>query len=133
MASLNSHADLIRAWQKLLDASERSPEVQQGIETERQAVEKWLAEVRQLKARQDELNALRQQVTQELKTAVERGKEAAIQLRAIVKAKFGPRSERLVHFDVAPLRKRSRSTGLKKPRKGEAAETQPPTHAKAAE
>jgi hypothetical protein len=133
MASVNSHADIIRAWEKLLDASVRSPEVQPGIETERQAVEKWLGEVKQLKARQDELNALKQQVTQELKVAVEKGKEAAIQLRAIVKAKLGPRSERLVHWDVAPLRKRSRSTGLKKPRKGGAADHQPTAPAKADE
>ncbi len=67
-----------------------------------------LAEVRGLKARQDELTALRQQVTQQLKEAVARGKEAAIQLRAVVKAKFGPRNERLVQFKMAPLRKRPR-------------------------
>jgi hypothetical protein len=108
MPSLNSFADIIRDWELLLDAAARSPEVQKGIEEERQIVEQVLAEVKTLKARQDELIALRQQVTQQLKETVVRGKEAAIQLRAVVKAKFGPRNERLVHFKVAPLRRRVR-------------------------
>lgn len=111
MPSLNAYADIIRDWEMLLDASERSPEVQKGIEDERQALTLLLAEVRGLKARQDELTALRQQVTQKLKDAVARGKEAAIQLRAVAKAKFGPRNERLVHFKVAPLRRRIRKNG----------------------
>lgn len=117
MPSLNSHADIIRDWELLLDASERSPEVQKGIEDERQGLTQVLAEVRALKARQDELTALRQQVTQQLKDAVARGKEAAIQLRAVAKAKFGPRNERLVHFKVAPLRRRvrKRAEGEKPP------------------
>jgi hypothetical protein len=111
MPSLNSHADILRDWEALLDAVQRSPEVLTGVETERLALEQWLGTARTLKARQDELSALRQGVTQELTTTVARGKEAAIQLRAIVKAKFGPRSERLVHFKVAPLRKRPRRLG----------------------
>jgi hypothetical protein len=108
MPNLNSHADVVRDWERLLDAVLRSPEVQAGVETERVSVEQWLLRVRDLKARQDELSALRQGVTQELKAAVTSGKEAAIQLRAILKAKFGPRNERLVHFNMAPLRKRVR-------------------------
>jgi hypothetical protein len=87
---------------------------------ERQSVAQLLAEVRFLKARQDELTALRQQVTQQLKSAVARGKEAAMQLRAAAKAKFGPRNERLVHFKVAPLRRRvRRRTDEEKPPDGE--------------
>lgn len=108
MPSLNSYADIVRDWEGLLDAVLRSPEVQAGVEPERLALEQWLSQVRALKARQEELTALRQQATQDLSTTVARGKEAAIQLRAIVKAKFGPRSERLVHFNMAPLRKRVR-------------------------
>lgn len=129
MPSLNSHADIIRDWELLLDASERSPEIQQGIEVERQAMLQVLAEVRALKARQDELTALRQQTTQQLKEAVARGKDVAIRLRAVVKAKFGPRAERLVQFNMAPIRKRTRKRVIaEKPPDGEAPEvpgTQP--------
>jgi len=119
MPSLNSHADVIRDWEMLLDAAERSPEVLEGIVVERDAMAQALTEVRSLKARQDELTALRQQVTQKLTEAVTKGKETAIRLRAVVKAKFGPKSERLVHFKVAPLRKRPRKPLPEKPPEGE--------------
>jgi hypothetical protein len=122
MPSLNSHADIIGDWQLLLDAGERSPEILPGIETERQTLAQFLADVRALKARQEELTALRQQVTQQLKESVAKGKDAAIQYRAVVKAKFGPRTERLVHFNMAPLRKRPRKR--KEPTDGEEPGTQ---------
>lgn len=108
MPSLNTYADVVRDWRMLLDAAERSPEVKEEVEKERLGVERALGEVQVLKARQDELTALRQQITQELKTSIARGKESAIQFRAILKAKFGPRNERLVHFKVAPIRPRRR-------------------------
>lgn len=122
MAGINSHADVIRDWHLLLDAVERSPEVLQEVEKERLKLAQWLTEVRGLKARQDELKALGQEVTQKLKDSVVEGKEASVQLRAILKAKFGSKNERLVHFKVAPKRKRVRK-GLvvvkKKPADGE--------------
>jgi len=114
MPSLNTYADVVRDWRMLLDAVERSPEVKEEVEKERLGVEKALGEVEALKARQDELTALRQQVTQELKASVVRGKESAIQFRAILKAKFGPKNERLVHFKVAPIRPRARRTVVEK-------------------
>ncbi|HYU35280.1 MAG TPA: hypothetical protein VEW48_24265 [Thermoanaerobaculia bacterium] len=125
MPSFNAFADVNRDLELLLDAAERSPEIQAGIEVERQAVAEVLADVRSLKARQDELTALRQQVTQQLKAAIARGKDAAMQLRAVVKAKFGPRNERLVHFKMAPLRKRPRKP-VEKPVPEEKPEEKPP-------
>lgn len=120
MAGLNSYADVIRDWQLLLDAVARSPEVQAEVEKERLRVAQWLTEVQGLKARQDEMKGLRQEVTQQLKVAVEQGKEAAILLRAIVKAKFGSKNERLVHFKMAPRRKRVRKGPVvEKPTDGE--------------
>lgn len=121
MAGINSHADVIRDWHLLLDAVERSPEVLQEVEKERLKLAQWLTEVRALKARQDELKALGQEVTQKLKESVVEGKEASVQLRAILKAKFGSKNERLVHFRVAPKRKRVRKTlvVVKKPADGE--------------
>lgn len=115
MPSPNSHADVIRDWMLVLEATERSPEVQAEVEKERLKVAQLLAEVQTLKARQVELTALRQQATQQLKATVVQGKEAVMQFRAILKAKFGPRNERLVQFNMAPLRKRSRKLVEKKP------------------
>jgi len=40
------------------------------------------------------------------------GRELAIRLRAVVKSNIGPKSERLVQFKIAPLRKRTRKMFL---------------------
>lgn len=106
----NSQADQFRDWAGLLEAAQRSPEVLAEIEKERLAMEQALREAEGLKARQEELTGLRQQVTQQLDAAMARGKDTAMQLRAVLKAKFGPRNERLAHFNMAPLRKRAPRT-----------------------
>jgi hypothetical protein len=66
--------------------------------------------VKEAKSRQDALQAQRQAVTQELEKLVAQGKETSIRLRGVARADLGPRSEQLVHFGVAPLRKRSART-----------------------
>jgi hypothetical protein len=108
MSSINSYADIFRDWEGLNEAALRNPEVQQSIEPERLSLLESLAEIQSLKGRQDELTALRQEVTQNLKAAIVKGKEVAIRVRSVVRGKIGPRSERLVHFKVAPIRKRTR-------------------------
>lgn len=125
MASINSHADVVTDWEGLLEAGERNPEVQPSIETERQSLRLSLTEVQGLKARQQELKALGQEVTQQLGAAVSRGKEVAIRLRSVVRGKIGPKSERLVHFRVAPLRRRPRKPASVKTPDGEAPGTGP--------
>ena len=50
---------------------------------------------------------------------VRRGKETTMRLRSVAKGKIGPKSERLVHFGIAPLRKRTRKTAGVKPPDGE--------------
>jgi hypothetical protein len=126
MPEVNSQADLLRDSEGLLDAGERSPEVKEQIEPEFKTLEASLLNVRTLKARQEELTALRQEVTQQFKAAVVHLKESAMRYRAAVKAKLGPRNERLVHFKVAPLRKRPRKTiVVVKPQDGETSGTMP--------
>jgi hypothetical protein len=128
MASINSHADIVTDLRELGEAVDRSPEVKEEVEKERKAVADSLVEIETLKGRQIELTGLKQQTTQQLKSAVVRGKEAAQKLRAIMKAKFGLQSERLVQFKVAPIRPRSRKPLLeKKPADGEVAGSQPTT------
>lgn len=119
MASASSYADLIRDWVGLLEAVERNPEVQPSVEAERQTLTQKLAAAQELKARQDELTALRQEVTQRLQEELGLGKEVAMRVRAMAKGRLGPKSERLVHFRVAPLRKRSRKAVAVKPPDGE--------------
>jgi len=119
MARNTSYAGRMNDWKGLLEAVERNPDVQPSLEAERQTLAQSLAEAEGLKARQDELTAQRQEVTQLLKASLERGKDVAMRVRAITKGKVGPRSEKLVHFKVAPLRKRTRKSQTVKGKKGE--------------
>ena len=123
----NSQPVLIRNTEALLEAADRTPEVQPAIEAERQAVVQAMAEVKTLKARQEELSAQKQEVTQKLKAAIERLEDVSMIFRAVVKGALGPRNERLVHFKMAPLRRRSRSkaAALVKLPDGEASGTKP--------
>ena len=129
MPTARSQDDVIRLHERLLEAAARSPDVQPAIEPERQVVQVFLTEVKTLKARQEELTAQRQEVTQLLTDAMRRLKDAGMVFRALVKAKLGVRNERLVHFEVAPLRKRSRGkvVFVEKPVNGERVETDSPS------
>ena len=102
-------ADVIDDWVSLVAAYRHNPELLQHVESELRGLEEALGDVRELKKRQNYHNALRQETTQELKAAVVRGQELATKLRSVARGKIGPKNERLVHFRVAPSRKRRRS------------------------
>jgi hypothetical protein len=127
MPSARTQDTIIREAEGLLDATERSPDIQPEVEKERKVLSDSLVEVKSVKARQQELTAQRQDVTQQLTAALARLRDAVLVFRSVVKGKIGPRSERLVHFKVAPLRKRSRKRGIleKPPPDGEVAGTKP--------
>lgn len=125
MASNNAYPNIVRDLGGVLEAVDRNPEVQPSVEAERQSLAESFAEIQGLKARQKELTAQRQEVTQQLQAAISRGKEAAIRVKSVVRGKIGPRNERLVHFNVAPLRKRTRKTKQEKQTDGKAPGTDP--------
>jgi hypothetical protein len=79
-------------------------------EPHRLALVDTFEKIKTAKARQDSFQASRQEATQDLNTLLDKGRDEAIRLRGILRAELGPRSERLVHFGVAPLRKRTRRT-----------------------
>ena len=112
MPEINSFPDVTDDWLGLLDAANKSPDLQPVIETERQALTQVLSEVQVLKGRQSELAALRQDVTKQLRETVVRGRELAIKIRSLVRGKIGPRSELLTLWKVAPLRKRTRKPAV---------------------
>lgn len=108
MPSKNSYTELILDFQELLRSTEATPDLLPAIEPERQVLVQVLADVERLRTRQAELTALKQRATQELREAIERGKEARIQVRSVLRGKVGPKNELLTQFKVAPLRKRKR-------------------------
>ena len=108
MPIINSFADVLRDWESLLAALMESHELETPLAAERLDLEKILAEARTLKAQQESQTASRQQLTQQIKSAVTRGRAVAISIRAVAKGKIGYRNERLVQFKVAPFRDRTR-------------------------
>lgn len=125
MVKANSQADVMADWEELLQAIQSNPDLQPVVDAERQALAQSLTEVQGLKARQNEMTALRQEATQNLSAAVAKGRDTATAIRSVLRGKVGPKSERLVHFKIAPLRKRPRKAGLtvKKPVGGASGET----------
>jgi predicted RNA-binding protein len=76
------------------------------ISAERQILEQSLAFAEEAKGRQDAAKGDRQLATQQVKTALARAKDAAIQIQKAAVFKLGPRNEKLASFLVAPLRQR---------------------------
>ncbi len=108
MPTVTAQADILFDWRGLIRATDLNPEVLPIVQSERDALEQFLGEFETLKGRQEELKALRQEATQKINTIVVQGKELAIRIRSVVRGKIGPKNERLVHFNVAPIRKRPR-------------------------
>src|SRR5262245_51191039 len=108
MPSKNSYSELILDFQELIRSVDTAPELLPSVEAERQVLVQVVADVERLRTRQAELTALKQRATQELREAIERGKEARIQARSVLGSKVATKNERLVQFKGAPLRKRKR-------------------------
>ena len=109
MKVAKSFADILRDWELLLDAANDNEEPLAPAAPVRAALAEKLAQVRAFKARQDSHGATRQQMTQELSGLIHDGRELARRLRGLTKGLLGTRTERLVQFNVAPIRPRTRS------------------------
>ena len=108
MPPSESQAVFIRETEKLLVAVLNNPSLLSNLSPFTAPLEQTLGEIKVLSARQEELKADKQKTTQDLRAAYDRAGDQARQVRAAVKAWVGPRSEKLVQFQVAPLRRRSR-------------------------
>lgn len=96
-----------RDWEELLAGYMDNAELLVFAEPQKVALEGILSEVKAVKDLQLSHNAARQQTTQQLKELMERGREAARRLRGAVKANLGTKNERLVQFNLKPIRSRS--------------------------
>lgn len=108
MPNTTTYTDVIGDWEKLLAAVNEHEDVLPDIRDERAALQQALQDAKDEKARQESYKAARQLATQELEMLLDRGREIAMRLRGAAKLKIGPRSELLVQFGVAPLRRRTR-------------------------
>jgi len=89
------------------------------VSAERSTLEQALTVAEDAKKRQDLHRGEKQLATQELKASLVRAKDAGLQLQNAAKFKLGSRNEKLVSFQVAPLRPHSSRKGeqLKKKEK----------------
>lgn len=76
------------------------------VSVERAILERELTAAEEAKNRQDAFVGGKQRATQELGEALERAREAVMQLQSAAKFKLGPRNEKLASYLVKPLRKR---------------------------
>ena len=104
-----SFADILHDWELLLEAANDNEETLSPAAPVRAALAEALTKVRTLKAQQSSHGASRQQMTQELADLIFNGKELARRLRGLTKGLLGTRTERLVQFNMTPIRSRSRS------------------------
>ena len=103
-----SFGNEMRDMEGTLAAFAENAELLGAAEPHRASLEAIVGEAKALKDRQDSHTAARQEVTQQLRDAMVRGREAARRLRSAVRAILGTQNERLVQFKVAPLRRRPR-------------------------
>jgi hypothetical protein len=108
MANADVFLRVVGDLEGLAGAVEENKAILPDMQTELTALSGSLTKLRSLKDRQISLTAARQETTQELLKALAEGRQVAERIRDAVKFKIGRRSERLVQFNVAPLRKRPR-------------------------
>ena len=103
-----SYPDVTTDAEQILTSTAANPDLQPIAEKHRPQIEETLKEIKTLKTLQKTLTADKQKVTQDLQTALKRLKELIIFLRAAIRGGIGPRTEKLVEYGIAPLRKPGR-------------------------
>ena len=100
--SKESVAMTLARWEQLLAAWESNSEDLGLIEEYRAELQELVQRVRELSSEQDALNARKQQVTRELDTAKERGRDLALHVRMGIHARYGRKSPKLIEFGLRP-------------------------------
>ena len=109
MSIINAQGKIFRTWEGTLNASQSQAAALPNIEPLKTALQDVLVQARQVKALQEENQAKRQGLTQELADLIKRGQEAARRLRGYAKSQLGTKNELLVQFGAAPIRHHVRS------------------------
>ena len=103
-----SYPDVTTDAEQILTSTAANPDLQPIVEKHRPQIEETLKEIKNLKGLQKTLTADKQKTTQDLQAALKRLKEQLIFLRAAIRGEVGPRTEKLVEYGIAPLRKPGR-------------------------
>lgn len=98
-------AETFHDWESLLQAAAKYRD-ERGLHVHLDKLKTAFDRLRELEALRASLRAQQQEATQEMGKVKGAGKDAAMEVREILKAIVGPRSEALVRFNMRPLRKR---------------------------
>ena len=118
MPGSKSYVGLVASSEKLLAAVAANPEQLQAVETQRAQFELVVSQLRTLVTRRDTMKADKQTLSRQLQEVAHLVNDSGLDLRAMIKATLGSRSEKLTEFDVRPRRKVLRTD---KPRSRKAA------------
>ena len=128
MPDITAYAALFRDWEGLSGACAQNATLLPKSEALRPELDTLLTQARDLKIQQENLAGNRQAMTQRLVQLVANGREVARKLRNQIKVELGSKSEHLVQFGVAPIRKKARkgTAAAKAPAPGSETPAVPP-------
>lgn len=117
MAREPKYGVTLNGWERLLASLEANKDAFPQLDVYRAQLAAMLAQAREASAEQAAMAASKQQATQRLQTLLADGRKLATVLRTGVRQHYGNRAEKLVEFDLQPLRSRTRvaTTGVKPP------------------
>lgn len=117
MAREPKYGATFNGWERLLASLEANKETFPQLDAYRTQLEAMLTQAREASAEQTAMAASKQQATQLIRTLLVDGRKLATVLRTVVRQKYGNRAEKLVEFDLQPLRARTRvaTAGTKPP------------------
>jgi hypothetical protein len=115
MPKIIAYAALFRDWEGVSGACAQNAALVPKSEALRPDLDAILAQTRDLKIQQENLMGNSQAMTQKLVELAATGRELARKLRNQLKVELGSKSEHLVQFGVAPLRKHVRKAKVVKP------------------
>jgi hypothetical protein len=115
MPKITAYAAIFRDWDGLIGACSKNTEQLPAVEALRKDLEAHVAELKELKIEQEDLNGRRKAMTQRLGVVVESGRELARKIRGFVVGQLGSKNEQLSQFGIPPIRSRVRKTAPVKP------------------
>lgn len=115
MPKLTKYADVFRDWEALIGACDQNEGILPDIAAFKEDLTAVMQEAKAMKLHQENLEGNRRAATQRLKEIVERGRESKRKLQGFVKIRLGSKSEHLLQFGIAPIRRRSRRAPVVKP------------------
>jgi len=104
--SETSWAGIMSAWGRLLAAVDANREDLLQVEDFRVQLEASLADLRILHARRATLQREMLVRTKELRVLADQGKDLAVRIRHMVRARYGFRSQKLRQFGIKPVDRR---------------------------